>query len=137
MPNYWLLKTEPSTYSFSQLEKDLLTTWDGVRNATALVHIRAMKKGDSVLIYHSGKEKQIVGIARAAAKAYADPSANDARVAVVDLKFDRWLGTPVTLAAIKSDKRFKDFQLVRISRLSAMPVRAELWRTILELSTLK
>jgi predicted RNA-binding protein with PUA-like domain len=134
LPNYWLLKTEPSTYSFAQLERDSTTTWNGIRNAAALAHIRAMTKGDLVLIYHSGKEKQIVGVARVAARPYPDPNEKDAKFSVVDLRFERWLKIPVTLATIRGDRRFKDFPLVSISRLSALPVRQELWRAILELS---
>ncbi len=133
MPNYWLLKTEPSTYAFAQLEKDGKTVWDGVRNALALTHLRKMKKGDRVLIYHTGAEKSVVGIARLAAGAYPDPQQDDPRLVVVDLAPERPLSRPVTLATIKADPSLQAMPLVRISRLSVMPVTAEEWKRLLEL----
>lgn len=130
----WLLKTEPSTYSFDQLERDGRTTWDGVRNPTALRHLRAIATGDEVLIYHTGDEKAVVGIAKVVKGAYPDPKAGDSRLVVVDLAPVRRLKAPVTLARVKADPAFADFALVRISRLSVMPVTAPQWKRLLALS---
>ena len=130
----WLLKTEPSTYSFDQLERDGRTTWDGVRNPTALRHLRAIATGDEVLIYHTGDEKAVVGIAKVVEGAYPDPKAGDSRLVVVDLAPVRRLKAPVTLARVKADPAFADFALVRISRLSVMPVTAPQWKRLLALS---
>lgn len=128
------MKTEPSVYSYSDLEKEKETVWNGVSNFAALKHMRSMKKGDLVFIYHSGDEKQVVGIAKVAAGAYKDPKEKDEKMVVVDLRAVQKLKTPVTLAAIKSRKEFRDFPLVRIPRLSVMPVPDELWEAILVLS---
>ena len=133
MPNYWLLKTEPSTYAFAQLVADGKTVWDGVRNALALTHLRKMKKGDRVLIYHTGAEKAVVGIAKLAAGAYPDPKQDDSRLVVVDLVPERSLVQPVALATIKADPSLQAMPLVRISRLSVMPVTGEEWKRLLEL----
>jgi predicted RNA-binding protein with PUA-like domain len=130
MPNHWLLKTEPSTYSFDRLVKEGRAVWDGVRNNLALTHLRAMKEGDRVLIYHTGSEKQIVGLALVTRAAYPDPALNDSKLVVVDLKPDAPLPTPVPLAAIKADPGFADFALVRMGRLSVMPVTADQWKRI-------
>ena len=130
----WLLKTEPTTYSFDQLEREGRTTWDGVRNPTALRHLRAIGTGDEVLIYHTGEEKAVVGIAKVSKGAYPDPKADDARLVVVDLAPVRRLKAPVPLARIKADPFFADFALVRISRLSVMPVSASQWKRLLALS---
>jgi predicted RNA-binding protein with PUA-like domain len=121
----WLLKTEPDTYSFADLQKEKRTRWEGVKNAAALIHLRRMTTGDDVLFYHTGKEKAIVGIAR-----LFTPDAKDG---VVEIEYIKPLRHPVTLAAIKADKAFKEFALVKISRLSAMPVSAEHWKSILKL----
>ncbi len=133
MANRWILKSEPSTYSFDQLLADRETVWDGVRNAAALIHIRAMRRGDLALIYHSGAEKAVVGLATVASDPYPDPAAGDPRWAVVRLRADRALATPVPLAAIKAEPLFADLGLVRISRLSVMPVTAPQWRRLLAL----
>ncbi len=133
MANRWILKSEPSTYSFDQLLADRETVWDGVRNAAALIHIRAMRQGDLALIYHSGAEKAVVGLAIVASDPYPDPAAGDPRWAVVRLRADRALATPVPLAAIKAEPLFADLGLVRISRLSVMPVTAPQWRRLLAL----
>jgi predicted RNA-binding protein with PUA-like domain len=117
MPNRWLFKTEPSEYSFERLQGERRTTWDGVKNALALKHLRSVKKGDEVAIYHTGDVKAVVGIARAVSDAKGD---------AVDIGPDRPV-TPVPLAAIKADPRFKDFPLVRMGRLSVMPVPPALW----------
>jgi len=128
------MKTEPSTYSYDDLVKDGKAVWDGVSNPVALKHIRSMKKGDQVLVYHTGGEKSIIGIAEVTSEPYADPKAKDPRLAVVNLKPVRKLANPVPLAAVKAEKVFKDFELVRISRLSVMPVPTNLWRYIMQMS---
>ena len=131
--NRWLLKTEPSTYSYADLVRERRTTWDGVANPTALSHLRAMRKGDEAFVYHTGDEKAIVGIARVASDAYPDPKLSDPKRVVVDLEPVRPLEAPITLATVKADKRFVDFALVRISRLSVMPVTASQWEWLLAL----
>lgn len=123
----WLLKTEPSTYSFADLQREKRTRWEGVKNAAALLHLRRMNTGDDVLIYHTGNEKAVVGVARLFTP---DPTHG-----VVEIEYLRPLKHPVTLAAIKADKAFKEFALVKISRLSAMPVSAEHWARILKLGS--
>ncbi len=128
----WLLKTEPETYSWDDLVRDKKTTWDGVSNPVALKHIRAMKKGDLALIYHTGKEKQVVAMAEVVSDARPDPK--DQQLAVIDLKPKSKLKSPVTLAAIKSDPAFADWELVRISRLSVMPVPDAMWNRLKQLS---
>ena len=129
--SFWLLKTEPNTYSFDDLERDGSTTWDGVANNTALIHLRAMKSGDLALIYHTGNERRAVGIAEIISAPYPDPKANNPKLVVVDLRPVERLKNPVTLAQIKSDPFFADFALVRQARLSVMPVSAEQWQRIL------
>ena len=119
---YWLLKTEPDSYSYADLERDGETRWDGVRNATALQHIRAMQSGDTAVIYHSGDERQAVGVATVTTEPYADPEAGDPRWAVVDVRAERRLDPPVPLAKLKADPLFADSPLVRISRLSVVPL---------------
>jgi predicted RNA-binding protein with PUA-like domain len=130
MPNYWLLKTEPSTYSYADLERDGKTVWDGVTNALALKHLRSMAQGDLSFIYHTGDEKQIVGIAQVVNHPYPNPKENDPKLVVVDLKPRERLKRAVTLAEIKSRGDFAKFDLVRIGRLSVMPVSPSRWRTI-------
>lgn len=127
----WLLKTEPGTYSFSDLTREGRTCWDGVSNPVALGHLRAMKKGDEAFFYHTGAEKSIVGVARIVSDPYPDPKLDDPRRVVVDIAPLRPLGHPVSLAAVKADPRFKDFALVRIGRLSVMPVSPEQWQALL------
>lgn len=127
----WLLKTEPSTYSFDDLVRDKRTTWDGVSNPVALKHLRAMRKGDQAFVYHTGDEKAIVGLARIASDPFPDPKLDEASRVVIDLEPGRALRKPVTLAAVKADRRFADFALVRISRLSVMPVSPDQWKHIL------
>jgi predicted RNA-binding protein with PUA-like domain len=129
---HWLVKTEPSTYSFADLVREGRTRWDGVANAVALKHLRAMAAGDDVLVYHTGDVKAAVGLARVAAAPYPDP--NDAKLTVVDLAAVRALRQPVTLAAVKADAAFADFALVRIGRLSVMPVPEPLWRRLLRMA---
>lgn len=134
MPNRWLLKTEPATYSFDDLRRERHTVWDGVRNALALRHLRAMRSGDHALIYHSGKDKAVVGIARVTRGGYPDPGADDPAVVVVDLAAVRPLPRPVPLAAIKADPIFAQFALVRLPRLSVMPVTPREWDRLLALA---
>jgi predicted RNA-binding protein with PUA-like domain len=130
MPNHWLLKTEPSTYSFADLEREKRAVWDGVANALALKHLRSMKRGDLAFIYHTGDEKQIVGIAEVTSDPYPDRKENDPKLAVVDLKPLERLLRPVTLAEVKASKEFQDFELVRMGRLSVMPVGDSRWRRL-------
>jgi predicted RNA-binding protein with PUA-like domain len=134
MANYWLCKQEPSTYNLDNLEKEKKTTWDGVHNNLALKHLRQMKKGDLAFFYHSGDEKQIAGIMEITSEAYPNPKENDPRFVVVDVKFKRRLDRPVTLKEIKNNKKFKDWELLRISRLSVMPVSSQIWSEILKIS---
>ena len=131
MPNHWIVKTEPSSYSFSQLEKEKRTVWDGVKNAVALKNIRAMKKGDAVMVYHTGGEKQIVGLAKVVSDPYPDPKAGNESLVVVDLEAGKRLKRPVTLAEIKADPDFRDLALVRQGRLSVLPVEERLWKKLL------
>lgn len=130
----WLLKTEPDEFSFDDLVKARRAVWDGVANATALKHIRTMQKEDQAIIYHTGKEKAAVGIARIVTDPYPDPRDSDPRIVVFDLVPVRKFDHPVTLARIKSDPAFADWELVRIPRLSVMPVPLALWKKIEKLS---
>jgi predicted RNA-binding protein with PUA-like domain len=132
--NYWLVKSEPSTYGWEKLVKDKKTTWDGVRNYAARIHLRSMKKGDEVLFYHSNEGMEIVGIARIDKEAYQDPTTEDTNWVAVDLKPHKKLKTPVSLTRIKEDKRLKDMALVRIGRLSVQPVTEKEWEIIMELA---
>lgn len=133
--NYWLLKTEPDSYSWSDLVKDKKTVWDGVRNFQARSNMKKMEKGDVVFIYHTGDEKAIVGQANVTKSAYPDPK--DAEWVVVELSPDKPLKKPVSLAQIKSDKRLTDMVLVRASRLSVQPVKPEEYKLITTLSEAK
>jgi predicted RNA-binding protein with PUA-like domain len=119
---YWLFKEEPDHYSLDDLFRDKKTTWAGVGNNLALKHLRSVKKGDHVLYYHTGKEKAVVGVMEVVKGPYPDPEQDDERLAVVDVKPLSRLKRPVTLAEIKANPKFADFALVRISRLSVMPV---------------
>ena len=132
--SFWLLKSDPETYSYDSLEGDKKTVWDGVSNPLALKHIRGMKKGDEAFVYHSGAEKSIIGIAEIVSDPYPDPKQKDQKLVVVDIRAKGRLTHPVTLAAIKGRKDFADFLLVRMSRLSVMPVTAEQWKTLLAMS---
>jgi predicted RNA-binding protein with PUA-like domain len=129
--NHWLLKTEPSTFSFDDLVRDKRAVWDGVANPVALRNLRAMAVGDECFIYHTGDEKRIVGTASVTKAAYPDPKQNDPKLVVVDLKAGAKVARPVTLAEIKADSRFADWELVRLPRLSVMPVSPERWRALL------
>lgn len=130
----WLVKTEPDEYSFEDLQRAGRDVWDGVRNHAALKHMRSMKLGDEVLVYHTGKERAIVGLARVVREAYPDPEADDEKWIVVDLEATRPLARPVTLAEIKADPAFAGWELVRISRLSVMPVPDPLWERIMAMA---
>jgi len=136
MSNSWLLKTEPTTYSYDQLEKDGRTTWDGVRNNLALTHLRAMKAGDRLLIYHTGAEKAVIGLAKVAKAAYPDPKQEDPKLVVVDVVPERRLERPVTLAEVKAEASLKELALVRMGRLSVMPVTPAQWKRLLEMGGL-
>jgi predicted RNA-binding protein with PUA-like domain len=127
MANRWLFKTEPSVYSYPQLVKDKKTIWDGVANNSALKNLKDIKKGELIFIYHTGDERQAVGIARALGGAYADPSKKDPKLLVVDIEPVKALPRPVTLAEVKADKKLANFDLVRNSRLSIMKVSDEQW----------
>jgi len=131
MISYWLLKTEPEEYSFDQLVEDRRTVWDGVANNLALQNMRKMKKGDRVLIYHTGRERAVVGIAELISDPYKDPESDDPKIVVMKIKPVQKLPYPVSLADIKENKTFKDFDLVKLSRLSVMPVKQIYWKTIL------
>ncbi len=131
----WLVKSEPSVYSWDQLVKDKKTSWDGVRNYAARIHLRAMKKGDEVLFYHSNEGMEIVGIAKVSKVAYQDPTTDDDRWSSVELKAFKKLKKPVSLAQIKANKKLQGMALVRIGRLSVQPVTEEECKEILALSS--
>jgi predicted RNA-binding protein with PUA-like domain len=133
----WLLKTEPDCYAWDDLVRDKKTAWDGVTNALAMKHIRTMKKGDAALIYHTGGDRAAVGIAEITKNPYADPKEEDERLAIVDLKPKKPLARPVTLDEFKADKAFAGWDLLRIGRLSVVPVPDAMWKRILELSEQK
>ena len=135
--NYWLAKQEPSGprgYNILQLQKDKKTVWDGVHNNLALKHIRNMKKDDLVFFYHTGDERQVVGIMSVTSNPYPNSEEENKRFVVVDVKFKKLLKTPVTLDTIKKQKKFKDWELLRISRLSVMPVPKTIWDDIIKIS---
>jgi predicted RNA-binding protein with PUA-like domain len=133
--NYWLMKTEPSTYSWNNLEKDKKATWDGVRNFQARNNLKAMKKDDLAFLYHSNEDKAVIGIVKIIKENYPDPK--DKEWIVVDIAPVEKLKSSVSLAQIKSDKRLVDMVLVRSSRLSVQPVRKEEFEMIIKLSTEK
>ena len=130
----WLFKEEPSNYSFDELVKDKKTVWSGVKNPLAQKHLRSVKKGDRIFYYHTGDEKSVVGIAKALGDAYPDPQDQTGKAHVVEVGPVKKLARPVTLAEIKADAAFKDFALVRISRLSVMPVSDAEWGRIEKLA---
>ena len=135
--NYWLVKSEPFKYSWQQFEKDKQTIWDGVRNYAARNNLRAMKKGDLVLWYHSNEGMEIVGIAKVSKESYQDPTTEETAWVVVDLKPFKKLKKPVGLLQVKSDKRLANMDLVRLGRLSVQTVKEDEWNIILELSETK
>jgi len=126
----WLVKTDPETYSFADLVREKKARWDGVANPLALKHLRAMSEGDAVLVYETGTVKAIVGLATIARGPYPDPNQKDPRFAVVDLHAGAPLPRPVTLAEVRGDPFFKDFSLVRMGRLSVIPVTEEQWKRL-------
>lgn len=127
---YWLLKSEPETYSWDTMRSEGTTLWDGVRNYQARNNMKNMKKGDMGFFYHSGKERAIVGIVKITKEYYPDPTDETGKFVVVDVTYDRDLKKPVTLAAIKAEPRLSELSLVRHSRLSVMPVPEEMWNII-------
>jgi predicted RNA-binding protein with PUA-like domain len=133
MPNHWILKTEPSEFSFQRLTAERSAVWDGISNALALKHLRTMKTGDRALIYHTGDEKALVGLALITRGAYPDPKLDDPKRVVVDVAADRPLARPVSLSELKQDPAFADLGLVRISRLSVVPVSEAHWARLLAL----
>ena len=134
MAQRWLFKTEPSTYSWAELARDGRTVWDGVKNALALKHLAAVATGDEVLIYHTGDERAAVGIAKVMRGAYPDPKRKDARLVVVDLQPVKALARPVALGEMRANPKLAGFDLLRLPRLSVMPVSAEQWAAIMEMA---
>ena len=129
---HWLMKSEPGVYSWDDLVRDRTTEWDGVRNPTARIHLKAMKAGDEAFFYHSGDERQVVGIMRVTRQAAPDPK--DANWVSVAVEAVRKVDPPVTLKAIKAEPSLAKMELVRLSRLSVSPVRDDEWRKILEMA---
>jgi predicted RNA-binding protein with PUA-like domain len=130
----WLFKEEPSNYSYDDLARDGKTSWTGVRNPVAQKHLRSVKKGDKIFFYHTGDEKSVIGICKAAGNAYPDPADKTGKLYAVDVEPVKKLQQPVTLASVKADKFFASFPLTRIPRLSVMPVPTEEWERILKMS---
>lgn len=130
----WLFKEEPANYSYDAFVKDGRTVWSGVRNPVAQKNLHAVKRGDLVFYYHTGNEKAIVGIAKATRDAYPDPADASGKAAVVEIVPVKKLARPVTLAEVKGDSFFADFALVRIARLSVMPVTEAQWKRIEQMS---
>lgn len=130
----WLVKEEPEHYGYDQLERDRKTVWAGVRNPLAQKHLRTIRKGDRIFYYHTGNEKAVVGIAKAAGPSYPDPADKEGKLYAVDVVPVRKLEHPVTLASIKADKAFASFPLTRIPRLSVMPVTDAEWDRIEKMS---
>jgi predicted RNA-binding protein with PUA-like domain len=131
---FYLLKTEPDSYSWDDLDRDGSTVWDGVKNYTAQKYVRDVREGDLAFVYHTGKERRIVGIARVASDAYPDPREPTPELHVFDLEPVERLERPVSLAEIKDDPRFQDWDLVRLPRLSVMPVTPEVWEQVVAMS---
>jgi predicted RNA-binding protein with PUA-like domain len=130
----WLVKEEPTHYSFDDLVRDKKTSWTGVRNPLAQKHLRSIRKGDRIFFYHTGDEKSVVGIAKAGGDAYPDPADASGKLHAVDVVPVKKLKRPVTLASIKADKSFAAFPLVRMSRLSVMPVTDDEWDRIVKMA---
>ena len=131
----FLFKEEPTHYSYDDLVRDGKTSWTGVKNPLAQKHLRSVKKGDQIFFYHTGDEKSVVGIVRAAGDAYPDPADKTGKLYAVDVEPVKKLKTPVTLASIKADKKFASFPLTRLPRLSVMPVSEKEWADILAMAT--
>lgn len=134
MTNHWLFKTDPETYAWSDLERTKKEMWDGVTNPLALKHLRSVRKGDEIFIYHSGNDKAIIGIAVTASDPYPDPSGRNPKLAVIDLVPHELLKRPVRLAEIKANGKLRSWELVRLARLSVMPVPGAHWDEIMRLS---
>jgi predicted RNA-binding protein with PUA-like domain len=134
MAGRWLLKTEPGTYSYDDLVRDRGTVWDGVKNALALKHLAAVARGDEIFVYHTGDEKAVVGVAEATRAAYPDPKQKDARLVIIDLRPVRRLPEPVALAAMRANPKLAGFDLLRLPRLSVMPVTPAQWGEILRMA---
>ena len=134
MASKWLLKSDPETYGFPNLVRDGKTVWDGVSNNLALKHLRNMRRGDLAFIYHTGEQRAVVGIAEVLSDAYPDPKKQDPRLVVVDLAAKEQLARPVTLDEIKQHAALKNFDLVRLPRLSVMPVPENIWNAVLALA---
>ena len=132
---YWLVKSEPSVYSWDMLVNEKQTCWSGVRNYAARINLRAMKKGDEVLYYHSNEGVEIVGIAKVVKEAYQDPTIDDDRWVAVDIKAHKKLKKPVSLSQLKADKRFSNMDLVRLGRLSVQTVKPEEWEWVMEMAS--
>jgi predicted RNA-binding protein with PUA-like domain len=130
----WLMKEEPTHYSFDDLVRDKKTSWTGVKNPLAQKHLRSIQKGDRIFFYHTGDEKAVVGIAKAAGAAYSDQADQTGKLYAVDVVPVKKLASPVTLAAVKADKYFAAFPLVRMARLSVMPVSDDEWARIEKMS---
>jgi predicted RNA-binding protein with PUA-like domain len=133
MSRQWLFKTEPGQYSFSDLEREKKAVWDGVSNSLALKHLRDIRMGDEILIYHSGDEKAIVGLALAVSDPYPNPQENDEKLVVINVKPKKRLARPLSLTEIKAIEELKDFDLVRLPRLSVMPIAESYWEKLQDL----
>ena len=134
MPSFWLVKSEPAKYAFADLQRDGTTVWDGVRNNTAALHLKAMKVGDEVLYYHSVEGLAVVGVAKVVREAFLDPSDPAGRFVAVELAPVRALPTPVTLAAMKASPKLADMAMLRLFRLSVSPVKPDEWVEILRMA---
>jgi predicted RNA-binding protein with PUA-like domain len=132
--SYWLLKTDTDTYSFDDLQRDKSTEWDGVRNYQARNHLVAMKVGDECLIYHSGKDRCVMGTAKVTRAAYPDPKAEDPRWVNVDIKIGKAVRTPVTLAEMKAEAALSEMALIKQSRLSVCPMTRKEWQIVQKLA---
>jgi predicted RNA-binding protein with PUA-like domain len=130
----WLVKSEPGTYSLDDLKRDGKTVWDGVRNNTAALHLRAMKVGEPVLFYHSGEGKEIVGLAKVAKTAFPDASDPAGRFVAVEIAYDRALARPVTLAAMKAEPALAQMAMIRLGRISVSPVTDDEWAVIMRMA---
>lgn len=132
--SHWILKTEPTAYSYDRLEKEKTAVWDGVANPVALKNLRAMERGDDLMIYHTGSEKAVIGTASVTRTAYPDPKGKDPSLVVIELKVGTRLARPVTLAEIKADGTFAEMGLVRQGRLSVVPVTPAQWKRLLAMA---
>ena len=135
MSRQWLFKTEPSEYSYDDLERETKAVWDGVTNSLALKHLRQVRMGDEILIYHSGDVKAIIGLAQAVSDPYQNPREDDEKLIVINLKPKRRLVRPITLSEIKVIEEFKEFDLLRLPRLSVMPIPDNYWDRLQDLMT--